>query len=112
VQLTIVLLTTTPEVIYVKWFHYVACFFAGFFLIHLVPHLSHGYSLVNVIGATISLVVGCLLLWAGKASVKRPWTLIWVLLGMIAVVVYGAFFANHGHRRGRGPETWISGPTS
>jgi hypothetical protein len=97
---------------FVKWFHYVACFFAGFFLIHLVPHLTHGWSTVNIIGATISLVVGCLLLWAGKVSVSRPWTLVWLMLGMVAVVVYGAFFANHGHRRGRGPETWISGPTS
>ena len=64
-----------------KWFHYVACFFAGFFLIHLIPHLTHGVTVGNAIGATISLVVGCLLLWAGKASVKRPWTLVWVLAG-------------------------------
>ena len=52
-----------------------------FFLIHLIPHLTHAVTVGNAIGATISLVVGCLLLWAGKASVKRPWTLVWVLAG-------------------------------
>lgn len=84
-----------------KWFHYVACFFAGFFLIHLVPHLTHGLSMRNALGATISLVVGCLLLWAGRASVKRPWTLVWVLLGMMSVLLYGMLYANRTHRRGR-----------
>ena len=46
-----------------KWYNYLACFLAGVFLIHLFPHLTHGFTLTNIIGVFVSLVGGCLLLW-------------------------------------------------
>jgi hypothetical protein len=51
-----------------KWYNYLACFFAGVFLVHFIPHLIHGMSFTNLLGALVSLVVGGLLLWAGKLA--------------------------------------------
>ena len=70
-----------------KWYHYVACFFAGFLLINTVPHLVHGISgdsfpspfanppgkglsspTVNVLWALFNLLIGYILLRAGKVS--------------------------------------------
>ena len=45
-----------------RWYNYVACFFAGVFLIHVLPHVLNGLSLKNVVGVLVSLVGGCLLL--------------------------------------------------
>ena len=72
-----------------KWYHYIACFFAGVFLVHVVPHLMHGMSAVNVAGVLVSLVGGGLLLWAGRFSWRNLWAVVLVLLGMAAVVVFG-----------------------
>jgi hypothetical protein len=79
-----------------KWYHYLACFFAGFFLIHLVPHLTHGMSVVNIFGALISLVGGCLLLWAGKFSLRNPWAIVLLLAGIASVLVINAL-RHHSH---------------
>jgi hypothetical protein len=58
----------------VKWYNYLACFFAGVFLIHIVPHLLHGMSLTNIIGVLVSLAGGCLLLWRANfhCETSRP----------------------------------------
>ncbi len=52
-----------------KWYNYLACFLAGVFLIHLVPHLLNGFTVTNVVGALVNLGGGSLLLWAGP---NRP----------------------------------------
>jgi uncharacterized membrane protein len=71
----------------VNWYHYIACFFAGMFLANVVPHFVHGISgdrfptpfahppgkglsspTVNVLWALVNLVVGYILLRAGKVS--------------------------------------------
>ena len=73
-----------------KWYNYLACFFAGAFLIHIVPHVLNGMSAINVIGVLVSLGAGCLMLWAGKFSFRKPWTIVLFLLGIAAVLVFGA----------------------
>ncbi len=80
-----------------KWYNYLACFVAGVFLIHLLPHILNGFSLKNVIGVTVSLVVGGLLLWAGKFSFRNVWAILLVLAGMGSVFLYLVIFPHHHH---------------
>ena len=70
-----------------KWVHYFLCFLGGVFLIHIVPHMMHGWSRKNAMGVAVSLVGGCLLLWAGRFR--------WQDRGKVAMVVLG-----HGYRAG------------
>ena len=70
-----------------KWYHYLACFFAGLFLANTIPHFVHGISgdrfptpfahppgrglsspTVNVLWALVNLVAGFLLFRAGKVA--------------------------------------------
>jgi len=78
-----------------KWYNYLACFLAGVFLIHLVPHVLNGFTVKNVVGALVSLVGGCLLLWAGKFSFRNLWAVIVVLAGMGSVFL---FLTIHPHK--------------
>jgi hypothetical protein len=80
-----------------KWYNYVACFFAGFFLIHLIPHLLNGLSLVNILGVFVSLVGGGLLLWAGKFSLRNPLAILLVFLGMTSVLIYTILHPHKHH---------------
>jgi hypothetical protein len=80
-----------------KWYNYLACFFAGVFLIHIVPHLTHSMSIVNIVGVLISLVGGCLLLWAGRFSLRNPLAIVLVLLGMAAVLIFTVLHPHHHH---------------
>ena len=85
-----------------KWYHYVACFFAGLFLINTVPHLVHGVSgdsfpspfanppgkglsspTVNVSWALANLVIGYILLRVGKVSQTNKWSLLAFFAGVI-----------------------------
>jgi hypothetical protein len=78
----------------VKWYNYLACFFAGTFFIHLVPHLLHGMSVINVIGALVSLGAGCLMLWAGKFSFRNPWAVVLLLLGIASALIFGVLLSH------------------
>ena len=88
-----------------KWYHYLACFFAGMFLTNAVPHFVNGISgdafpspfsnppgkglsspTVNVLWALFNMLVGYLLLKAGKTLSNR-WALIIFFLGMILMSV-------------------------
>jgi hypothetical protein len=83
-----------------KWYDYLACFFAGVFLIHLVPHLlnlTHGLSVIDLVGVLVSLGVGCLLLWAGRFSFKNPWAIVLLLAGMASVLIFTALHPHHPH---------------
>jgi hypothetical protein len=73
-----------------RWENFVACFLAGVFLIHVLPHVLHGFSWMNVLGVVVSLGVGGLLLWYGKFSLRNIWTIISVLAGMASVLLYAA----------------------
>ena len=89
-----------------KWYHYIACFFAGAFLANTVPHLIHGISgdrfpspfsnppgkglsspTVNVLWALFNLLVGYLLFRAGKISKGNLPALIIFFAGIIAMSV-------------------------
>ena len=79
-----------------KWYHYVSCFVAGVFLIHILPHVLNGMSLRNVLGVAVSLSVGCLLLWIGRFSYRNVWAILTVVAGMASVFVYLALHPHHG----------------
>jgi hypothetical protein len=78
-----------------KWYNYFACFLAGVFLIHLVPHLLNGFTVTNVVGALVSLVGGCLLLWAGKFSFRNLWAVVLLLAGIGSVFLFLAVHPHH-----------------
>jgi hypothetical protein len=93
-----------------KWYHYIACFFAGAFLANTIPHLVHGISgdrfptpfsnppgkglsspTVNVLWALFNLLVGYLLFRGGKISRDRPSSLVIFFVGIIAMCVMLSF---------------------
>ena len=73
-----------------RWKNYLACFLAGVFLIHILPHVLNGFSWMNVLFAAISLGVGAVLLWIGKFSFRNLWTVVLLLAGMASVLLYAA----------------------
>src|SRR5271167_3070502 len=93
----------SPE-IKIKWYHFLAAFFAGFFLANVVPHFIHGVSgdpfptpfatppgkglsspTVNVLWALFNLLVGYLLLRGSRVCNNRNKFLMIVLFIGIAV---------------------------
>lgn len=89
-----------------KWYNYVACFFAGLFLANVVPHFVHGVSgdafptpfanppgkglsspTINIIWALANLVVGYLLYRAGKISKQNIPALIVFFIGITAISI-------------------------
>ena|ERR1035437_8940065 len=89
-----------------KWYHYIAAFFAGAFLANVVPHFIHGISgdpfptpfanppgkglsspLVNVIWACFNLIVGFILLRVSKATIKNNLAMIVLFLGILAMSI-------------------------
>jgi hypothetical protein len=89
-----------------KWYHYLAVFFAGAFLANVVPHFIHGISgdafptpfsnppgkglsspTVNVLWACLNLLVGYTLFSVSKTSVKNKLSLLVLFLGILAMSV-------------------------
>jgi hypothetical protein len=89
-----------------KWYHYIACFFAGAFIANTVPHFIHGISgdcfptpfsnppgkglsspTVNVFWGLFNLLVGYLLFRAGKISKDKWPALIIFFIGIIVMSV-------------------------
>ncbi len=85
-----------------KWYHYVACIFAGLFLTNAVPHFVHGISgdsipspfanppgkglsspLVNVLWGLANLIIGYILLRVGKVSQSNKWSLLVFFIGVV-----------------------------
>jgi hypothetical protein len=85
-----------------KWYHYVACFFAGLFIANMVPHFIHGVSgdifpspfstppgkgpsspTVNVFWGLFNGLVGYLLIRAGKLSNQRLASVVIFILGIV-----------------------------
>jgi len=83
-----------------KWYTYIASFFAGVFLANVVPHYVNGVSgnafptpfatppglglsspVVNVLWALFNLVVGYFLFKAGKVSTNK-WALLIFFIGI------------------------------
>ena len=85
-----------------KWYHYVASFFAGAFLTNMVPHFIHGISgdsfpspfanpsgrglsspMINVLWALFNLLVGYLLLRVSKTDAKNKISMIIFFAGIV-----------------------------
>jgi drug/metabolite transporter (DMT)-like permease len=89
-----------------KWYHYIAAFFAGLFLTNVVPHFVNGISgnpfptpfshppgkglsspLTNVLWALFNLVAGYLLFRVSRINSKRKLGLFIFLIGVILISV-------------------------
>jgi len=89
-----------------KWYHYVAGFFAGGFLTNAVPHLVNGISgnafpttfantpgqglsspLTNVLWALLNLLVGYLLFRVSKINSKSKLGLLVFFAGVILICI-------------------------
>ena len=89
-----------------KWYHFIACFFAGMFLANAVPHFVHGVSgdlfpspfanppgkglsspTVNVLWGLGNFFVGYILLRTGRVSQERTWSLLVLFAGIVCMSV-------------------------
>ena len=89
-----------------KWYHYIACFFAGIFLINTVPHFIHGISgdsfpspfanppgkglsspMVNTLWGLGNLLIGYILFRAGKISKENKWSLLVFFAGIVCISI-------------------------
>ncbi len=89
-----------------KWYHYLAAFFAGAFFANVVPHFIHGVSgdpfpspfatppgkglsspTVNVLWACFNLLVGYVLLRVSKASSQNKLSMLVMFLGILAMAL-------------------------
>jgi hypothetical protein len=89
-----------------KWYHYIACFFAGMFIANIVPHFIHGISgeafptpfanppgkglsspTVNVLWGLFNLIIGYLLFRTGKISNSKIWSVILFFAGILLMSV-------------------------
>ena len=89
-----------------KWYHYIACFFAGLFLINSVPHFIHGVSgdsfpspfanppgkglsspMVNTLWGLGNLFIGYFLFTVGKVSKETKWSLLIFFVGVICMSI-------------------------
>ena len=89
-----------------KWYHYVACFFAGMFLANALPHFVMGVtsmpfptpfsnppgkglssSTANVLWGFSNLVIGYLLLRAGKISKENTWGIALLFVGILTMAI-------------------------
>ena len=93
-----------------KWYHFLACLFAGLFLANAVPHFIHGVSgdafpspfadppgkglsspLVNVLWGLGNALVGYILFRSGKVSQSNVWSLLVFGVGVLAMSVMLSF---------------------
>jgi hypothetical protein len=89
-----------------KWYNYIACFFAGLFLANFVPHFIQGISgqtfptpfanppgkglsspTINVLWGLLNLVIGYFLLRAAKITNKNFRTVIIFFTGIIIMSI-------------------------
>ena len=89
-----------------KWYHYIAAFFAGMFLANAVPHFVMGVTgtpfpspfstppgkglsspTVNVYWGFFNLVVGYLLWRGGKISSANKWGIVLLFVGVLVMAV-------------------------
>jgi len=103
-----------------RWYNYVACFFAGMFLANVVPHFVYGISgdrfptpfakppgkglsspTVNVVWALFNLVVGYLLYRTGHVWSGGDWALVAFFAGIagISIMLSVRFAKKHDRSR-------------
>ena len=95
-----------------RWYHYLALFFAGAFLVNFVPHFTNGISgrpfpspfasppgqgmsspVINVLWGAFNLAVGVVLWRAGRFNAKNVSAVLTVAVGglLMAVMLANAF---------------------
>jgi len=93
-----------------KWYHYLAAFFAGAFLANVVPHFTHGISgdffptpfssppgkglsspTINVLWACFNLIAGYILLRVSKTTTKNKLSMLVLFLGILAIAIQLSF---------------------
>jgi hypothetical protein len=96
--------TNQTTEIKIKWYHYLAAFFAGVFLANFIPHFVHGVSGLsfptifssfnreksspppfNIFYACLNLLLGYILLRVSKTSSKNKLLLFFLFLGVLAI---------------------------
>ncbi len=89
-----------------KWYNYIACFFAGMFIANTVPHFIHGISgdsfptpfanppgkglsspTVNVLWGLLNLVIGYFLYRGGKISNSNKLSVLVFFIGIVTMSV-------------------------
>jgi hypothetical protein len=89
-----------------KWYHYIASFFAGVFLANVVPHFINGVSgnpfptpfanppgkglsspTVNVLWGCFNLLAAYILLRVSKTSIANKLSMLVLFLGIIAISI-------------------------
>jgi hypothetical protein len=100
-----------------KWYHYTACLFAGLILTNGIPHFVQGISgdsfptpfatppgkglsspTVNVLWGLGNLLIGYVLLRAGKVSQTNKWTLLAFCAGVVCMsIMLSLAFADRMH---------------
>jgi hypothetical protein len=103
-------MTNMDNIKNMKWYHYLAAFFAGAFLANVVPHFIHGISgdafptpfanppgkglsspTINVLWACLNLFIGYILLLVSKISAKNKLLMLVLFLGILAMSVMLSF---------------------
>jgi uncharacterized membrane protein len=100
-----------------KWYNYIACFFAGFFLANTVPHFIHGISgdsfptpfanppgkglsspMINTLWALFNFVIGYLLYRGGKITRDKIPAIVVFFAGIvICSIMLSIAFADKMH---------------
>ena len=89
-----------------KWYHYIACFFAGALLANFVPHFVQGISghsfpspfsnppgeglsssTINVEWGLFNLIVGYILIRFGRVTQQNRWTILMLFVGIISMSI-------------------------
>jgi hypothetical protein len=89
-----------------KWYHFLACFFAGLFLANAIPHFVHGISgdsfpspfsnppgkglsspIVNTIWGLGNFIMGYILFRVGKVSQEKVWSLVSLFAGIVCISI-------------------------
>lgn len=89
-----------------KWYHYIACFFAGAFIANFVPHFIMGVcgmqftspfadppgkgmspAWLNVLWGFFNLIIGYLLFRAGKVYERKFWQLFLFFAGVLLMAL-------------------------
>jgi hypothetical protein len=100
-----------------EWYHYLAAFFAGFFLTNVIPHFVQGISgnkfptpfskppgkglssaTVNVVWSLVNLVIGYLLFTVSKTDNVHPFALIVFFAGIAAMSIMGSISFSTKHK--------------
>jgi hypothetical protein len=101
-----------------KWYNYVACFFAGLFIANTVPHFIHGISgdafpspfsnppgkglsspMVNVLWGLFNLLIGYFLYRGGKISNARKGSILIFFVGFVLMsIMLSSAFIDKAHQ--------------